>query len=123
MGSEGPSEGVSQPECRCTAGLGETLPSASLPFIFSGIFSQLLAGLKSRFEAEEGGVREDVSKEQEKEGKAMDESPHGPAGFRPSRGRRPRLPEEHLCLPGAKLGGHFPTPPHPQASLAECSFP
>ncbi|XP_048814667.1 uncharacterized protein LOC125699302 isoform X2 [Lagopus muta] len=34
----------------------------------NGIFSQLLAGLKSRSDAEEGGVREDVYKEQEKEG-------------------------------------------------------
>ncbi|XP_048814466.1 uncharacterized protein LOC125699214 isoform X3 [Lagopus muta] len=68
----------------------------------NGIFSQLLAGLKSRSDAEEGGVREDVYKEQEKEGKAMDESLHGPAGFCTTRGRRPRLPDEHLCLPGSR---------------------
>ncbi|XP_021264623.1 coiled-coil domain-containing protein 81-like isoform X2 [Numida meleagris] len=78
------------------------------------IFRQLLAGLKAGFEALDGGaLGEDVAKEREKEGKAMDESPHRPAGFHATRGRRPRLPKEHVRLPAAAWRTLPPSTPPP----------
>ncbi|XP_052542638.1 coiled-coil domain-containing protein 81-like [Tympanuchus pallidicinctus] len=75
----------------------------------NGIFSQLLAGLKSRSDAEEGGVREDVYKEQEKEG-----SRKHPTAQR-------RLPPlTLLALPTKALRGE-PAPSTPRPKRTEFS--